>query len=148
MDAKSLTWGDLPRVVGNKTQLYQLFQNLVNNGLKYQNPESTARVNISVADHGPEWKFSIQDNGIGMAEKHLGKIFDIFQRLHRRSEYAGTGIGLSICKKIVERHGGKIWVDSQAGEGSIFSLTLPKPYSPTTRNLIKEHINVQYLEIG
>jgi PAS domain S-box-containing protein len=148
MDAKSLTWGDLPRVVGNKTQLYQLFQNLVNNGLKYQNPESTARVNISVADHGPEWKFSIQDNGIGMAEKHLGKIFDIFQRLHRRSEYAGTGIGLSICKKIVERHGGKIWVDSQVGEGSIFSLTLPKPYSPTTRNLIKEHINVQYLEIG
>ena len=146
--SNSLSWDDLPSVVGNKTQLYQLFQNLINNGLKYQKRGCQALVNISVADQGSEWEFSIQDNGIGMAEKHLGKIFDIFQRLHRRSEYAGTGVGLSICKKIVERHGGKIWVTSQLGEGSVFSLTLPKPYSPTTRNLIKEHINVQYLEAG
>ncbi len=117
----------LPNLQGNKTQLYQLFQNLINNGLKYQKIDTEPHVHISVKDTDEHWTFMVQDNGIGMEERHLKKIFEVFQRLHRRSKYAGTGIGLSICKKVVERHGGTIWVESEKDVGSTFYFTLLKP---------------------
>jgi PAS domain S-box-containing protein len=117
---------ELPDVMGNRTQIYQLLQNLISNGLKYQRPDMSPCVNISSIDLGDCWQITVQDNGIGMEERHLGKIFDVFQRLHRKDEFSGTGIGLAICKKIVERHGGKIWVESKKGEGSTFFFTLLK----------------------
>ena len=122
-----ITCDPLPELQGNKTQLYQLFQNLINNAIKYQSAESAPIVHISVCDAGNLWQFSIKDNGIGMEERHLNKIFDVFQRLHRKSQFAGTGVGLSICKKVVERHGGSIWVESEYGAGSNFIFTLLKP---------------------
>ena len=104
-----------------------MFQNLINNGLKYQKIDTEPHVHISVKDTDEHWTFMVQDNGIGMEERHLKKIFEVFQRLHRRSKYAGTGIGLSICKKVVERHGGTIWVESEKDVGSTFYFTLLKP---------------------
>jgi|GEM_PF-5406510 len=129
-----ITSDRLPTISGNKTQLYQLLQNLTNNGLKYQDPKSRPHVHIAVEETNGKWKISVKDNGIGMAEKNLDKIFDVFQRLHRRNEFAGTGVGLSICKKIVERHGGKIWVDSVEGEGSTFHFTLNKLHQKETNH--------------
>lgn len=126
MSNEIMTFDNLPIVKGNKTQLHQLFQNLINNGLKYQSEGASPEVHIGVEDKGTEWKFSIRDNGIGIDERHTHKIFDVFQRLHRRTEYAGTGIGLAICKKIVSRHGGEIWVESIKGQGSTFYFTLLK----------------------
>ncbi len=122
----SITYGELPQLVGNKAQIYQLFQNLINNGLKYHKPNTKPHIHIGVESKETHWKFWVSDNGIGMKQRHIKKIFDVFQRLHSRDEYAGTGIGLSICKKVIERHGGKIWVDSEPGEGSTFYFTLPK----------------------
>jgi len=122
-----ITYDSLPILQGNKTQILQLFQNLINNGLKYQNKGNIPHVHISVEDAGEHWTFIIKDNGIGMEERHLKKIFDVFQRLHRRSQYAGTGVGLSICKKVAERHGGTIWVESEKGIGSTFYVKLLKP---------------------
>lgn len=123
----NITYDELPEIRGHKTQLLQLLQNLINNGLKYQKRDDTPHVHVSSEDIGGHWKFSIQDNGIGMDARHLDKIFDVFQRLNRQSQYAGTGVGLSICKKIVERHNGKIWVDSTKGVGSTFYFTILKP---------------------
>jgi len=122
-----ITFDSLPELQGNKTQLYQLFQNLINNGLKYQNSDTVPKVHISVEDTGEHWIFAIKDNGIGMEERHLSKIFEVFQRLHRRSKFAGTGVGLSICKKVVERHDGIIWVKSEKGIGSTFYIKFIKP---------------------
>ena len=123
---QNISWDRLPSVMGNKAQLYQLLQNLINNGLKYQKADADPQVHIGLTNGGDEWIISVQDNGIGMNEKHLTKIFEVFQRLHRRSEYAGTGIGLSICRKVIERHGGKIWVESEIDHGSTFFFSLPK----------------------
>jgi PAS domain S-box-containing protein len=117
----------LPVLHGNKTQLYQLFQNLINNGIKYTRADVTPHVHIGVTDAAKYWQFSVKDNGIGMEHRHLSKIFDVFQRLHRKSEYAGTGVGLSICRKVVTRHGGTLWVESEVGVGSTFHFTLLKP---------------------
>ena len=125
----SITHDDLPDLKGNKTQLYQLLQNLINNGLKYQKPDTKPHVHVGIEDADTHWQFSVKDNGIGMEDRHLKKIFDVFQRLHRKEEYAGTGVGLSICKKVVERHGGKIWVESEKDKGSIFIFTILKPTS-------------------
>jgi len=124
----------LPVLRGNKTQLFQLFQNLINNGMKYQNPDTIPKVRVNVEDKTTHWQFCVQDNGIGMEERHLGRIFDVFQRLHRKSQFAGTGVGLSICKKVVERHGGKIWVTSQKGTGSTFYFTLLKTLEEDNNN--------------
>ncbi len=116
---------NLPRVCGNESQLMQLFQNLISNGIKYRNQQNPV-IDIGCFDTPDEWEFYIKDNGIGIDEKFYEKIFIIFQRLHNRKEYAGTGIGLAICKKIVELHGGKIWVESAAGKGSKFCFTIKK----------------------
>lgn len=121
-----ITHDPLPHLTGNKTQIMQIFQNLINNGLKYQYPRVIPHVHIGVEDQVSHWRFSIKDNGIGIEERYLNKIFDVFQRLNRKNIYAGTGVGLSICKKVVERHGGTIWAESTKDIGSTFYFTLAK----------------------
>jgi PAS domain S-box-containing protein len=119
-----VTHDPLPTVRADEMQLIQLFQNLVGNAIKYQSP-GVPQVRISAAKNGEKkWLFSVQDNGLGIDSQYFEKIFGMFQRLHKRQEFAGTGIGLAICKKIVERHGGSISVESQPGRGSTFRFTL------------------------
>ncbi len=115
----------LPVIKGNATQLLQLFQNLISNALKYRSEDNPV-IEIGFSQNHSAWTFFVKDNGIGIDEKFSEKIFVIFQRLHNRDEYSGTGIGLAICKKIVERHGGKIWVQSRPGAGSTFYFTISK----------------------
>jgi PAS domain S-box-containing protein len=119
-----VTYDLLPNVLADEMQLTQLFQNLVGNGIKYQR-HGAPLIHISAArGNGGEWIFSVKDNGLGIESQYFEKIFGMFQRLHKREEFAGTGIGLAICKKIVERHGGNIAVESTLGHGSIFKFTL------------------------
>jgi PAS domain S-box-containing protein len=119
-----VTHDPLPGVLADRSQLIQLFQNLVGNAIKYQRP-GVPTVHISASRNGgKKWTFSVQDNGMGIDSQYFGKIFDMFQRLHKREEFDGTGIGLAICKKIVERHGGSISVESQLGQGSTFRFAL------------------------
>ena len=113
----------LPQVVGDEIQLAQLFQNLISNALIYRR-ESHVRIEISATSQPQGWLFSVKDNGIGIDSHSTRRIFDVFQRLHPKDKYSGTGIGLAICKKIVERHGGSIWVESKLGSGSDFKFTL------------------------
>ena len=120
-----VTHGPLPRTIADFAQLEQLFQNLIGNGIKFHGKEPP-RVHISASPNGDHWIFSVRDNGIGIAPEYKERIFIIFQRLHAKDKYPGTGIGLAICKKIVERHGGQIWVESEAGKGATFYFTLPK----------------------
>lgn len=117
--------GDLPTVEGDRSQLGQVLQNLIENALKYRRDEQP---HIYVSAHKQEegWCFSVEDNGIGIAEKHLEQIFEIFRRLHTVQEFPGTGIGLAICRRVIHRHGGKIWVESQPGKGSVFHFLLPE----------------------
>ncbi len=116
----------LPTIIGNKAQFLQLFQNLIQNGIKYQDMHCQPTIHISCTELERVWKFSISDNGIGIESRHHDKIFDVFQRLHRTTEYSGTGIGLSICKKVVESYGGEIYVDSEPHKGATFYFTLRK----------------------
>ncbi|MCT7962811.1 PAS domain S-box protein [Laspinema sp. D1] len=118
-----INWQNLPRVFGDKTQLLQLFQNLIANAIKYRGLQPP-QVQIEAHYQEGEWLFSVRDNGIGIDPKHGDRIFQIFQRLHTREEYPGTGIGLAICKRIVERHRGHIWVESEPDRGAIFYFTL------------------------
>jgi PAS domain S-box-containing protein len=118
-----VTHDPLPRVLADEMQLTQLFQNLVGNAIKYQNA-GIPRVHVSAAKSGAKWLFSVKDNGLGIDSQYFDKIFGMFQRLHKREEFAGTGIGLAICKKIVERHGGNISVESLVGQGSTFRFAL------------------------
>jgi light-regulated signal transduction histidine kinase (bacteriophytochrome) len=119
-----VTYDSLPTVTGNSTLLTSLFQNLLENAIKFRGAEAP-RIHISSEKEKEEWVFSVRDNGIGIDSKFLEDIFTPFRRLHRRDEYPGTGIGLATCKKIVERHGGKIWGKSETGTGSTFYFTIP-----------------------
>jgi len=116
--------GPLPTVMADKLQIGQLLQNLIGNAIKYHGDEPP-RVHVSAEQKGNEWVFSVRDNGIGIDPQFADRIFVIFQRLHNREKYPGTGIGLAICKKIVERHGGRIWLESQVGSGATFYFTIP-----------------------
>ena len=119
--------GDWPVVLASHNEGVRLFQNLIGNALKYRSPETPPVISVHVEPRGPDWLFSIRDNGIGIDPKQFERLFKVFQRLHTRSTYEGTGIGLAVCRKIVERHGGTIWVESEGeGLGSTFRFTLPK----------------------
>ncbi len=119
--------GELPIVKGHTVQLTQLFQNLIGNALKYRQTERPVRIEVGARNQGKYQEVFVRDNGIGIESEFFDKIFIIFQRLHNKSDYSGTGIGLAICKKIVERHGGKMWLESQPGQGSCFWFSLPDP---------------------
>jgi hypothetical protein len=122
--AAELTHDRLPTVVADATQLQQVFQNLIANAIKFRN-KRPPKVHVSAKRGKREWLISVTDNGIGIDPQYSDRIFVVFQRLQGRHEYAGTGIGLAICKKIIERHGGRIWFDSTPGNGSTFHFTLP-----------------------
>jgi PAS domain S-box-containing protein len=115
--------GQLPAVGADESQLGQLFQNLISNAIKFRS-EAPPRITVSAAAQGDEWLFTVADNGIGMDMQYAERIFQMFQRLHQRSQFEGSGIGLAIAKRIVERHGGRIWVESRLGEGTTFHFTL------------------------
>jgi len=128
-----ITWDPLPVLPVNRSQMEHVFQNLISNAIKFRGKEEPL-IHISAQTREGEWEFAVRDNGIGIAPEHAGMIFAVFKRLHTREEYPGNGIGLSLCKKIIERHGGRIWVDpadestgpeKEAFRGSIFRFTLP-----------------------
>jgi PAS domain S-box-containing protein len=121
----TIVYEGLPTAIADASQFIQLFQNLIGNAIKYSHPDRPPVVRLSASLQDGEWCFAVADNGIGIEAKYRSRIFQIFQRLHARDEYSGTGIGLAICHKIVERHGGRIWVDSEPGCGSTFYFTLP-----------------------
>lgn len=117
--------GALPTLFGDRPQLAQLFLNLIGNALKFRDPQRVPQIAITARADGDAWEFCVADNGIGIAQSYHQRVFELFQRLHGAERYPGTGIGLSICRKVVERHGGRIWVESEEGRGSRFLFTLP-----------------------
>jgi light-regulated signal transduction histidine kinase (bacteriophytochrome) len=119
-----VTHDPLPKVMADPLQLSQVLQNLISNAIKFHGGEKP-HIHISAEQKEKEWVFSVNDNGIGIPAEYSERIFEIFQRLHNKKEYPGTGIGLATCKKIVERHGGRIWVKSEPGKGSTFYFTIP-----------------------
>lgn len=122
-----IIWDEaLPEIYTFKSPLRQVLHNLINNGLKYQAQGVKPIIRIKLEEDPRQWKFVVADNGIGIDSVYFDKIFTLFQRLHRKEEYSGTGVGLAICKKIIENLGGEIWVESEEGAGSQFCFTLPK----------------------
>jgi PAS domain S-box-containing protein len=119
-----VTRDTLPTLSGDATQLTQLFQNLIGNALKFRG-ERPPKIHVGATLEDGEWRFSVADNGIGMEPQYFERVFLVFQRLHTRREYQGTGIGLAICKKVVERHRGRIWIESSPGQGATFCFTIP-----------------------
>jgi PAS domain S-box-containing protein len=126
----AITHDALPTVTADALHLAQLFQNLIGNALKFRAEGRPTKIHISVRSEPGQWVFGVADNGIGIEAQYFERIFRVFQRLHTRTTYPGTGIGLAICKKIVERHGGRIWIESQPGEGSTFLFSLPDRKAP------------------
>ncbi len=125
-EGAEVTKSDLPTVRADPSQLVQVIQNLISNAVRYRKADVPVHVHVDAVDENGEWLFSVSDNGIGIEKEHLDRIFVIFQRLHTRAEFAGTGIGLAITKRIIERHHGRIWAESELGKGSTFYFTLPK----------------------
>ncbi len=125
----------LPAVIADKSQLTMLFQNLINNSIKYC--EEAPRIHVGGRDAGDTFEFFVRDNGIGIEPQYFDRIFGVFKRLHGRNEYSGTGIGLANCKRIIERFGGRIWVDSTLGEGSVFYFTITKALAQELTDGIK-----------
>jgi signal transduction histidine kinase len=125
-----VTHDDFPTVMGDPTQLTQLLQNLLSNAIKYRGPRKP-EIHVGVRRQDGGWRFEVRDNGIGIESQYFERIFRLFQRLHTRREYPGTGIGLAVCKKIVDRHGGRIWVESEVGRGSSFFFTIPEGGTPS-----------------
>jgi light-regulated signal transduction histidine kinase (bacteriophytochrome) len=136
-----ISWGILPVVRGDHGRLLQLFQNLISNAIKYRDRRGrvTPKVHLRAEQQPQEWVFSVHDNGIGIAAEHLEEIFSCFKRLHSQSEYPGSGVGLATCKKIVESHGGQLWVDSEPGKGSTFYFTLPTADHDDLMNSMPSH---------
>ena len=123
--AATVTWDDdLPKVIADARQLTWLFQNIVGNALKYRRQDADPKVHIGGREVNGEFESFERDNGIGIEPRFFDRVFEIFKRLHGRKEYSGTGIGLAICKRVVERFGGRIWIESTLGEGSTFYFTL------------------------
>ncbi|MEV4643106.1 ATP-binding protein, partial [Actinoplanes sp. NPDC049548] len=129
-DDAEISWADLPTVEGEEPLLTTLFVNLVGNSLKFRRPGVPPVVTVSASQEGEEWLINVRDNGIGIEPEFADKVFVIFQRLHGRDAYEGTGIGLAIVKKIVEYHGGRIWLDRDVAEGASMWLTLPVARMP------------------
>ena len=121
-----MTHDPLPRVVADQKQLAQLFQNLIGNAVKFRREGIAPAVHIAAREEEKEWIFSVRDNGIGIERQYERRVFEIFERLHSVSQYSGTGIGLAICKRIVERHGGQIWIESVPDAGTTFFFSMPK----------------------
>jgi light-regulated signal transduction histidine kinase (bacteriophytochrome) len=123
-------------VNANMTLFTQVFQNLIGNGIKY-NKSEVPHISVSHMIEGDMHQFDISDNGIGIASEFHGQVFDMFKRLHRQDEYSGTGIGLAICKKVIEKAGGSIWLQSEVGQGSVFSFSWPvaQPANPISTKL-------------
>ena len=115
----------MPVVRMHESHLAQVFQNLIGNAIKYRNKEEPLKIRLTTSRSGDFWLFSIADNGIGVSAEYQKAIFEIFKRLHTNGEYSGTGMGLAICQRIVERYHGKIWVESEPGQGSNFLFTIP-----------------------
>ncbi len=115
----------MPEVTADESQLSLVFQNLIGNAIKFRS-EPTPRIEVAASRHNGSWQFEVKDNGIGIDERHRERIFTMFHRLHPRALYPGNGIGLAICKRILEGHGGRIWVESSPGAGSTFFFTLPE----------------------
>jgi PAS domain S-box-containing protein len=128
--AAEIEIGALPTIVGDAALLQQLFQNLVANALKFRRDDAAPKVSIGAAREGGSWVFAVADNGIGIEGEYLDRIFLLFQRLHERTKYPGTGIGLAVCKKVAEHHGGRIWVESEPGRGSTFKIAIPDGRTP------------------
>ena len=120
-----VTCEPLPCLMGDESQLIQLIQNLISNAIKYHGPE-TPVVRISAEKQDDMWVFSVRDNGIGIEPQYFEKIFLMFQRLNNQRDISGSGVGLAICRKIAERHGGEIWLESEPGKGSIFYFSIPE----------------------
>jgi light-regulated signal transduction histidine kinase (bacteriophytochrome) len=121
----AVTSEPLPLVPVHAAHLQQLFQNLIGNAIKYRSRERAAVVHVTAERQGANWLFSVSDNGIGIAPEYREVIFGLFKRLHATDEYAGTGIGLALCQRIVDRYHGRIWAESEPGQGSTFRFTLP-----------------------
>lgn len=127
-DARATVTVDrLPTLQGDATQIRQVFQNLISNALKFHG-DAAPDIDVSAVPVGDEWRFAVTDNGIGIEPRHAERVFEVFKRLHGASSYPGTGMGLAICKRIVERHGGRLWVEPAQGGGSKFQFTLPQAH--------------------
>jgi light-regulated signal transduction histidine kinase (bacteriophytochrome) len=124
-DGATITHDSLPTIIADEVQMVQVMQNLPSNAVKFHSVEPP-RVHVSCQDLGKSWLFSVEDNGIGVDPRHIDRLFVLFQRLHSSQRYKGTGIGLAICKKVIERHGGRIWFDSRLDHGTTFYFTVPK----------------------